>query len=62
MSNILIDFLNGVIDYNILVIDYMVLVIDYQWQVLNKRSRDVTLPMVFSRFSQGYKSSNGFLD
>jgi len=44
------------------VIDYMVMLIDYQWQVLNKRSRDVTLPMVFSRFSQGYNSSNGFLD
>ena len=40
----------------------MVMVIDYQWQVLNKKSRDVTLPMVVSRFSQGYNSSNGFLD
>jgi len=43
------------------VINYMIMVIDYQWHVLNKKSRDVTFTMVFSRFSQGYNSSNGFL-
>ena len=32
------------------VMDYMVLVIDYQWHVLNKKSGNVTLPMVFRIF------------
>jgi len=27
-----------------------------------QKSKDVTLPMVFSFFSKGYNSSNGFLD